>query len=1209
MSDQFSLCSLRPLWCIIVALMLATPVHAQRDLKDIPPPDPELERQTFVLPEGFEVNLFAADPQIAKPIQMNFDPQGRLWIAGSSTYPQVAPGEEADDRVLILEDSDGDGVSDKTTVFADGLLIPTGVIPGDGGAYVANSTELLHLSDTDGDGKADRRRVVLSGFGTEDTHHILHTFRWGPAQRLHMLQSIYIHSHVETPRGVERLNAGGIWQFRPDTWELDVFAKGWVNAWGLHWLPYGSTFVTDGAGGEGINYAVPDAYYATAYGAPRILQGLNPGSPKHCGLEVVTGRHLPDDWQNSLITCDFRGHRVCRFTLTERGSGYVSQEQQELIKSDHVAFRPIDVKMGPDGAIYIADWYNPIIQHGEVDFRDPRRDHTHGRIWRVTYTGNDLLERPDLVAMSDAELCEQLAAPEMWTREQARRLLKERGPGVLDTVNQWARSLDNSTDDYHRHRLEALWVYASHRGHSDNSVGRTSKSVQNDGADDEFSNPSHGRTDLEVRPTGARLSFEEELLRSLLRCHDHNARAGATRVLGDWHEDLGNVFELLAPLVGDEHPRVRLEAVCVLRKIRDPRSIELAMRALDPSMDPRSARDGWGLLDPDLAEPYQPVELDEWLEYALWQTARELQPVWQPALLSGEIDFGGDTHQLAFVLRSAGSAETVPVLTRLLGEGAVPADQQAEAVAVVGQYAGPPQLAELLQLAAASDDAALASACLQTLLDVHARRKLQPDAPAEPLSSLLSADEPRVLELAARAVGAWQVGNLRRQIEAIAADDQAAPGLRRAAVDGIAAFADQPAIDLLVGLSTDDQPHHLRQAAVIALLRTRPQQGLRGALALLQQPEGADDLGPLFAELLGRKQGIGQLIEALRDEAIPADVAVIGLRAIGSSGQQLPEFAAALEKAGGITSGPKKLSPEEMQALIAEVEFQGNPAAGESVYRRRELNCIQCHAIGGAGGNVGPDMISLGTTAQLDYIIDALLDPNKQIKENYHTMIVLDQDGRTYSGILVRQTDEELLLRDAEGKEQAVPLDSIEQTQQGVSLMPAGLLDKLTRSELVDLVAFLKALGRLPEFTVGKQPLVRNWEVMQPTDQAAHRLRRVSYAIAASDDPAFVWLPLTTNVAGTLPLEEMPTVSVNNRSAPGTRGVAFLRTHLETTGSEVTLSFGDVTGLTAWWDDQPLELAEQMTIPTSADRHRLTLAVDLGERTQNVRVERIATGE
>ena len=168
-------------WSLLVLGWLASSqvAIAQRELKDIPIPDAEEERKTFVLPEGFEVNLFAADPGIHKPIQMNFDPQGRLWIAASEVYPQIAPGQKATDKILILEDTDGDGVSDKTTVFADGLLIPTGIEPGDGGAYVANSTEVLHLKDTDGDGKADQSRIVLSGFGTEDTHHILHTFRWG----------------------------------------------------------------------------------------------------------------------------------------------------------------------------------------------------------------------------------------------------------------------------------------------------------------------------------------------------------------------------------------------------------------------------------------------------------------------------------------------------------------------------------------------------------------------------------------------------------------------------------------------------------------------------------------------------------------------------------------------------------------------------------------------------------------------------------------------------------------------------------------------------------------------------------------------------------------------------------------------------------------------------------------------------------------------
>jgi glucose/arabinose dehydrogenase len=201
---------------------------------------------------------------------------------------------------------------------------------------------------------------------------------------LYMNQSIYIHSHIETPYGPRTLNAGGIWQFNPHTMQLEVFARGWVNPWGHAFDKYGNSFVTDGAGGEGINYVIPGGYYVTAADAKRTFPGLNPGSPKYCGLEILSGRHVPEDWQGNLITNDFRGHRVCRFVLKDDGAGFAAIEQPELIKSNHPAFRPIDVKMGPDGAIYIADWYNPIIQHGEVDFRDPRRDVTHGRIWRVT---------------------------------------------------------------------------------------------------------------------------------------------------------------------------------------------------------------------------------------------------------------------------------------------------------------------------------------------------------------------------------------------------------------------------------------------------------------------------------------------------------------------------------------------------------------------------------------------------------------------------------------------------------------------------------------------------------------------------------------------------------------------------------------------------------------------------------------------------------
>ncbi|MEZ6071944.1 MAG: hypothetical protein R3C10_17200 [Pirellulales bacterium] len=259
-------------------------------------------------------------------------------MPGSSLYPQIKPGQQADDKIVVLSDTDGDGRSDRTDVFADGLLIPTGIEPGDGGVYVANSTELLHLADTDGDMRADRRRVVLSGFGTEDTHHILHTLRWGPEGLLYFNQSIYIHSHIETPHGIRRLGAGGIWHFRPETMELGVFIRGLVNGWGHHFDRWGQSFVTDGAGGQGITYAFPGAVFETAKEEVRILDGLNPGSPKYCSAEILEGRHVPDDWQGNILTNDFRANRVCRFAIEEAESGYTAAATGRLDPSEERRF-------------------------------------------------------------------------------------------------------------------------------------------------------------------------------------------------------------------------------------------------------------------------------------------------------------------------------------------------------------------------------------------------------------------------------------------------------------------------------------------------------------------------------------------------------------------------------------------------------------------------------------------------------------------------------------------------------------------------------------------------------------------------------------------------------------------------------------------------------------------------------------------------------
>ena len=178
------------------ALALVSSSWAQRALTDIPNPDPAYQQRLLKPAEGFEVSLFASDPMIAKPIAMSFDAKGRLWVATSETYPQIMPGQMPSDKVYRLEDTDGDGKADKRTVFADGLLTPTAILVMPEGVYVGNSTELLFFEDKDDDGVADNKRVVLSGFGTEDTHHIVHTLRAGPAGRIYFNQSIKHHKMV-----------------------------------------------------------------------------------------------------------------------------------------------------------------------------------------------------------------------------------------------------------------------------------------------------------------------------------------------------------------------------------------------------------------------------------------------------------------------------------------------------------------------------------------------------------------------------------------------------------------------------------------------------------------------------------------------------------------------------------------------------------------------------------------------------------------------------------------------------------------------------------------------------------------------------------------------------------------------------------------------------------------------------------------------------
>ncbi|MBL8808809.1 MAG: HEAT repeat domain-containing protein [Planctomycetaceae bacterium] len=1128
-------------------------------LKDIPAPDPELEKATFRVPEGFEVNLFAADPAIAKPIQMNFDEDGRLWIASSEVYPQIVPGAPATDRVVVVEDKDHDGVADKTHVFAEGLLIPTGVAPGDGGAWVANSTELLHFADTDGDLKADSRRVVLSGFGTEDTHHILHTLRWGYDGYLYFNQSIYIHSHVETPWGVRRLNAGGIWQFRPETLELGVFLRGLVNTWGHHYDRFGQSFATDGAGGEGINYVIPGAYYFTAADAERLVRGLNPGSPKHCGLELVETPMLPPDWQGNAITNDFRGHRVVRFVLNEEASGYVSREQQEVIWSDHVAFRPIDVKIGPDGAIYIADWYNPIIQHGEVDFRDERRDHTHGRIWRVTWKGAPKREFKKVSDRSNAELFEALRSNDGVERQSAKQILRQRGPGIANELTAWLKGVKLSAEEKDHVLLEAIWCY------------QTAGSVQ------------------------------PQLLKTLLGSEDGRIRAAAVRVLSHWKYFIPESFEWLKAAATDAHPRVRLEAVRALSySPLDDSERQVALGTAFPDQkSPETAEivskfDAPNVIETALLPLKQPMDVN--LDYAMWLTTKELASKWRPAFEKGEMNFGSDADSVAFAFAALGSGAPVELLMKDLYSGQITPEKRARLVQLICGSADANQLGRLLAEAIQASD----GATLQTLLAYTAGRKLVPGGEVQKIGTLISSDNPVLRHSALQAIGQWKLtAHYDALLNVVKTANPDRADLAASFV-GIAVGQEESLVAAMNAFAASEAPVENRTLALERLSAIRPAQAAPIlAVVLAQLPEGADVSSPVRT-LLSERNGGKLLAKELAEKKLRTPVALDVLRVLRESGRADAELEAALKTAGNVTSR-KELSPEQRAAILKKVSTTATAAAGERIYRNEQLGCLKCHAIGGAGGLVGPDMISLGASAQPDYLLESLLNPNAKVKENYHTTVIATVEGQVVAGVQIQKSDKSVTLRTAENKVVEIPVAQIEEQAQGVSLMPEGLVDALTDDEIASLVRFLSELGRTPEYTLSKQRLVRSWLVMQATPEGIHQLNRTSFSKVATDDPAFTFVPRYSEVSGALPLAAMPQMRVREQD------VSFARCQLNvTTPGQIGFRVNSADGLEVRIDGVPMPPQAEFSSSLSGGIHTVTVTVNQGLRKAPLILEVVA---
>lgn len=444
---------------------------------------PEAEMAAFKLHPDLEINLFADESMgIANPVAMHWDEKGRLWVLTTLTYAQLEPGQSVDDELIILEDTDHDGRADKSTVFAGGLDMPMGFALGHGGVYLGEGPDLLFLKDTDGDDQADSREVLLTGFGTGDTHQNISNFTWAPDGYLYFCQGLHCFSRVETPWGIVRGDEAGFWRFDPKKLKLTPFcfpSMASQNPCGIAFDREGAMFVK--SNNKELIYVTPGLIPTNHQKnlVPIASIGVTPG--KSMGAEYVESSHLPDWLQNHILVAGYYSNRVTAFPLEKDGAGYAKVEPVELMVSEHGSFRPVEIRIGPDGAIYIADWFNPIIGHYQASLRHPDRDKKHGRVWRMTAKGRELNDPADWKIQGAREITAgpDLEEAQQWVQSDDAR---DRLDGVIASANSEEpdaltialQALDHPRDRFIDHALEqtvhalaSRWVPAAMDGKLD----------------------------------------------------------------------------------------------------------------------------------------------------------------------------------------------------------------------------------------------------------------------------------------------------------------------------------------------------------------------------------------------------------------------------------------------------------------------------------------------------------------------------------------------------------------------------------------------------------------------------------------------------------------------------------------------------------------------------------------------------------------------
>ncbi|WP_169978540.1 PVC-type heme-binding CxxCH protein [Tautonia rosea] len=994
---------------LVLGVLIAPGAGMAQDLvAETDPKTPEEERKALRLPPGFEIQLVASEPDIYKPMNLAFDEQGRLWVTSSIEYPfPPEDGTPGRDRVTILSNFGPDGRARSVTQFAEDLTIPIGLLPlSSKEALVHSIPHILRLTDTDGDGKADDREVVLREYGFQDTHGMTNAFTLGFDGWIYACHGFSNTSTVEAKDGEAiTMQSGNTYRFRPDGSAIEQWTWGQVNPFGLTLDSLGNLWSCD-CHTLPIYHLLRGAYYPS-FGKPHDGLGFGPAVMQHlhgstgiAGITYYEADHFPEEWRGTIFVGNPVTARVNHDRISWAGSSPTAIEQPDFIISDDPWFRPVDIKLGPDGALYIADFYNRIIGHYEVPLTHPGRDRDRGRIWRIIYVGEDgsnpppTMPRADWGAASVADLINDLAHPNLKVRLRATDELANRADGEAIVPALLTASADDGSAE---RRVHALWAL-DRRG-----------------------------------------ALPEDRLAAALADEDRAVRTHAVKILAErsaWDEDQRAAVD---DLLADSDPFVRRAAADAMGRHPDPSQIA-------------SLLDAWSAADPADTHLVHVVRMalrDQLRSANAWASLPD--PLTE-----------ADESKLAEVALGVPTVEAASFLLGHLRANPKAVGDVSRFVEHVARYGGESSQSDAREYARSASDGDLRQS-LALLRAVHrgvqARGnrldELSRSWAEEVAGALLASTEDRDRIDGIEVTGTLRLGAKAETLESILIDRNTTEPLRLAAIDARTSIDPVGAVGPLSRLlgSADETPS-IRDRAAEALGRTgRPESD--GVLLEVLAIAPSRLQRTIAVTLSATRNGAEALLKCVEEGRAPAELLREPGVQIRMTNAGVEAMASRIETlTAGLPPADEGLRQfiDERFARFASLESKPDAEAGRAVFTEY---CAGCHKIGSEGAEVGPQLDGVGIRGPLR-VLEDILNPNLNVDQAFRATTLGLSDGRILTGLLLAEEGDVLVLADAEGKSQRIAVDEVEErTTSSLSPMPANFAERIPEEEFHELIAYL----------------------------------------------------------------------------------------------------------------------------------------------------------